>query len=80
MFLSKHCRNIASLRIGKHWIAKESEHRPPLTMFLKSGTRKKLGYIFPLAINQVTKRDQRCISNFKETALLYMLDLNTPQT
>ena len=30
MFLSKHRLNIAPLRIGKHRIAKKSEHRPPL--------------------------------------------------
>ena len=30
MFLSKHRLNIAPLRIGKHRIAKKSEHRRPL--------------------------------------------------
>ena len=32
MFLSKHRLNIASLRIGKHRIAKKSENRPPLVL------------------------------------------------
>ena len=38
MFLSKHCRNIASLRIGNHRIAKKSEHRQPLFL----GTDKEI--------------------------------------
>ena len=38
MFLSKHRQNIASLRIGKHRIAKKSEHRQPLFL----GTDKEI--------------------------------------
>ena len=34
MFFSKHGLKIASLRIWKHCIVKNSEHRPPLSMML----------------------------------------------
>ena len=48
--LSKHHLNIASLRIGKHRIAKKGEHRPSLVQIRLSGRRYFSGNIWQLAV------------------------------
>ena len=61
MFLSRHRLNIASLRIGKHRIAKKDEHRPSLVQIRLSGRRYFSGNIWQLAVGLLT-HGQRNVS------------------